>query len=428
MNGVTAAGSERLQSTGAGAAATRRLFVLLACCIGAAAFSIAGCRPEGDGKPAAAKAPATPQIVSMVPVQTRGADRFIEVTGTLFGEEEVTIAAEVSGQVVTIAADLGDRVPSGGSLAQIDTTDFLLAVDELRAQLTASLANVGLEQLPQGQPNLDSLPVVVRAQAQEANAKARLERARKLYERQPPLISEQDYADIQTQHEVAKTNVASERLNAKSLLAQVFVASASLRKAEQRLKDASIVAPIGKDLQYRVANRRVSVGEVVSVGQPLFRLVASDRVKFRGQVPERFVREVRIGAAAQLAIDGHTDPVAATVSRIAPAVDALTRTFEIEIEAANADGSLKPGSFVRVKLNSGRDESARFVPASSVVEFAGVQRLLGAKDGKVVEWRVRVGDRENEVVEVFGLPAGVEAVIDKPARGLAAGVAVTPAS
>jgi membrane fusion protein (multidrug efflux system) len=290
------------------------------------------------------------------------------------------------------------------------------------------LANVGLEQLPQGQPNLDSLPVVVRAQAQEANAKARLERARKLYERQPPLISEQDYADIQTQHEVAKTNVASERLNAKSLLAEVFVANASLRKAEQRLKDASIVAPIGKDLQYRVANRRVSVGEVVSVGQPLFRLVASDRVKFRGQVPERFVREVRIGAAAHLSIDGHADPVAATVSRIAPAVDALTRTFEIEIEAANADGSLKPGSFVRAKLNSGRDESARFVPASSVVEFAGVQRLLGARDGKVVEWRVRVGDRENELVEVFGLPAGIDAVIDKPARGLAAGVSVTPAS
>jgi len=64
------------------------------------------------------------------------------------------------------------------------------------------------------------------------------------------------------------------------------------------------------------------------------------------------------------------------------------------------------------------------VPLSSVVEFAGVQRLLSVREGKVVESRVRVGDRDGEAVEVFELPSGVEAVIDKPARGLSVGVSV----
>lgn len=428
MHGRSVAVCGRLQGTEHGVGAVRLLLVPRLCCVAIAAMLAPGCGPAADSKPAAAKPVAAPQAVRLVPVQTRAADRFIEVTGTLYGEEEVTIAAEVSGQLITIAADLGDCVASGGALAQIDPTDFHLAVEELRAQLAASLATVGLERLPEGQPDLDVLPVVVRAQAQETNAKARLERARKLHERQPPLISEQDFADIQTQFEVARTNVASERLNAKSLLADVFVASAALRKAEQRLKETSIVAPVGTDLRYRVANRRVSVGEVVSVGQPLFRLVASDRVKFRGRVPERFLGQVKAGAAATLAIEGHADAFAATVSRIAPAVDAATRTFEIEIEAVNPDGTLLPGSFVRVRLNSGRDESARFVPVSSIVEFAGVQRLLAARDGKVVEWRVRLGERDQELVEVFGLPSGVDAVIDKPARGLAAGALVTSAS
>jgi RND family efflux transporter MFP subunit len=396
------------------------------CCLLVALPGLFGCKDENGGTPAAAKSAAAPQSVKLVPVQTRGVDRFIEVTGTLFGEEDVTIAAEVPGQLVTIAVDLGDVVASGGALAQVDPTDYVLVVNELRAQLGAALAKVGLEQLPEGQPDLDVLPVVARAQAQEANAKAKLERARKLYERQPPLISEQDFADIQTQHEVASTNVASERLNAKSLLADVFVSSSSLGKAQQRLKDATIVAPVGKELRYRVASRRVSVGEVVAAGQPLFRLVATDRVKFRGQVPERFAADVRVGAAAYLAVDGIAAPFAATVSRIAPAVDVSTRSFEIEIEAANLDGQLKPGGFVRVKIQSGRDESARFVPRTAVVEFAGVQRVLGVKEGKVAEFRVRLGGQDGDRVEVSGLPVGIDAVIDAPARGLSTGVVVTP--
>lgn len=428
MNEWTGASSDPSACRVCAASAWHGLVRVVGVCAVVAMSGLCGCREQDGGKPAAAKVDATPPTVKLVPVQTRAADRFIEVTGTLFGEEDVTIAAEVPGQVVTIAADLGDVVVSGGALAQVDPTDYVLAVNEMRAELAAALAKVGLEQLPEGQPDLDSLPVVVRAQAQEANAKAKLERARKLYERQPPLISEQDFADIQTQHEVARTSVASERLNARTLLADVFVASSSLRKAEQRLKDATIVAPVGKELKYRVAARRVSVGEVVSAGQPLFRLVASDRVKFRGQVPERFAREVKIGAAAKLSIDGNPQPFAAAVSRIAPAVDASTRSFEIEIEAANPEGVLKPGGFVRVRLTSGRDESARFVPSSCVVEFAGVQRLLAVKDGKVVELRVRVGDSEGSQVEVFGLPTNVDAVIDNPARGLAAGVKVTLAS
>ena len=426
MNEASATSSGPSESGGCAGAVPLRLGNPLVCGMLAALMVLSGCKDDAGGKAAVAKAPVPPQAVKVVPVQTRGVDRYLEVTGTLFGEEDVTIAAEVPGQVITIAADLGDAVASGGPLAQIDSVDDVLAVNELRAEVAAARAKVGLEQLPDGQPDLDTLPVVVRAQAQEANAKARLERARKLYERQPPLISEQDFADIQTQYEVAKTNVASERLNSKSLLADVFVSSSSLRKAEQRLKDASIVAPVGKQLTYRVAHRRISVGEVVAAGQPLFRLVASDRVKFRGQVPERFAREVKVGAAASFAIDGYAEPFAATVSRIAPAVDASTRSFEIEIEAANADGRLKPGSFVRVKVTSIRDEAARFVPLSAVVEFAGVQRLLSVREGKVVESRVRVGDRDGEAVEVFELPPGVEAVIDKPARGLTAGVPVVP--
>ncbi len=386
-----------------------------------AAALISGCR---DRSAAAKPAAPAPREVTLAPVVTRPTDRFIDVTGTLFGEEDVTIAAKVAGRITEISADLGDQVSHAGKLARIDTTDYTLAVDEQRSALLAALARLGLAELPQGDVDLAKLPLVARAIAQEENAKARLDRARRLYERTPPLLSEQDFADIQTQHEVAGTVVASERLSAQALLADARVRASALRQAEQRLADTLVIAPAERPLTYRVAARLVSVGEIVAPGQSLYRLVASDRVKFRGLVPERFAKAITVNAPARLTVDGYPAPFDAKVSRIAPAVDVATRSFTIEIEAANTDGALKPGSFTRARVLSHTDPAARFVPESSVVQFAGVQRVFSVQDSKVIEHRVQLGESSDTLIEVRSLPAAVTAVIDRPGKGIGAGVSV----
>ncbi len=391
-----------------------------------ALIAIAACNraPQaGPGNAAKAEAPA-PRQVALADVVTRSIERTLEVTGTLFGEEDVTVAAEVPGRIVEISADLGDQVPHAGKLARIDPTDYTLAVEEQRAALLAALAKIGISEMPSGDVDLSSLPLVARAIAQEENARARLDRARRLFDRTPPLLSEQDFADIQTQFDVASTVVRGERLAAQSLLADARVRASALRQAEQRLSDTNVIAPAEKPLTYRVAARRVSVGEIVAQGQPMFRLVASDRVKFRGLVPERFARDVVAGANVRLFIDGFPDPFEAKVSRIAPAVDVATRSFSIEIEAANPSGALKPGSFARARVVTRIEDGVRFVPESASVTFAGVQRVFSVRDGKVVEHRVRLGVSDTGFVEVLDLPAGIAQVISRPPPGVGAGTPV----
>ena len=392
---------------------------------------VGGCKKKAE---VAGKAAPVERVVRMVPVTVRPVDRYIEVTGTVFGEEDVTVAAEVGGRVVSIAADLGDVVGPGGALAQIDPVDSRLAVEEERAAFVGALAKIGLERLPEGELDVSKLPTVARAEAQEANARAKLERARKLYEQKPPLISEQDFADIETQLEVAATGASVERLNARALVADARTRESALRRAEQTLADTAVVAPVsvaaksgtdgaGRELRYRVAARRVSVGETVGVGQAMFRLVASDRVKFRGQVPERFAASVRVGAKVFLAVDAFATPFEAVVARVSPAVDAATRAFEVEVEAANGEGKLKPGSFAVAKILGETQAGARFVPEGAVTEFAGVQRVFSVKEGKAVEHRVRVGKTAGGMVEVLEGLDGVETVIER-AAGLAAGSVV----
>ncbi len=387
--------------------------------------TLSGCGQSGA--PVAARSDAPPREVRVVPVERRPIELMVEVTGTLYGEEEIEVSAEVSGRLSAIHADLGDTVPHGGLLARISPTDFELSVSEQEAALKAALAKVGLDALPSEIFEVDSLPVVERAIAQESNAQARLERARRLYDRDPPLISEQDFADIRTQYEVASTSAAVERLNARSLLADARVRASQLRIAQERLADTRIIAPNERQLTYRVAARLASVGEVVTEGRPLYRLVASDRVKFRGQVPERFASQVRAGARAWLVVEGFADRFEAVVARVAPAVDVPSRSFAVEIEAENEGARLKPGSFGRAVIVTGIDQDARFVPDSAVVRFAGVQRVFSVKEGKAVEHRITAGQAINGVTQVLSPLDGVDAVIDDP-KSLRAGSAVTVTS
>jgi multidrug efflux pump subunit AcrA (membrane-fusion protein) len=70
-------------------------------------------------------------------------------------------------------------------------------------------------------------------------------------------------------------------------------------------------------------------------------------------------------------------------------------------------------------------ESAVLVPASSVVAFAGVTKVLTVQDGKIVEARVRTGRRRGDQIEVLeGLAAGVP-IVAEPGN-LTAGTAVAP--
>ncbi|HWP41425.1 MAG TPA: biotin/lipoyl-binding protein, partial [Tepidisphaeraceae bacterium] len=187
------------------------------------ALALAGCGDrEGRGQargqqPSAA--PPEPISVQVAPVRTGPLERVVEVVGTLWGDEHVTLGAKVPGRVRDIFVDVGDRVGPGQPLAQIDPADYELAVEQKQMELKEALAKLGLSELPDEHFDVASVATVQRARFQAANAQARLERARVLFQAKPPLISEQDYADLETACQVAQRDHAVAELEARSQLA-----------------------------------------------------------------------------------------------------------------------------------------------------------------------------------------------------------------
>jgi RND family efflux transporter MFP subunit len=390
---------------------------------------------RSSAQPGAAPGQRQPQKVSVVSPQTRELPRFVRATGTLFGDEETTIAAKVAGRIVEVARDMGDSAAPGDVLARVDPTDYQLARDEREQGFRQILASIGLEALPEGTFAVDALPTVERARLQAENAQARYERGKVLAERTPPLISVQDFADLKTAWEVAESNLRVERLDAEAKLAEARTFLAQVRVAEQRVTDSVHRAPVeaardstsGSPRAYEIAERFVSVGDFVQIGDPLFRLVDANPLKFRASIPERRLGTIKIGQPVTVRVESKSDAFTGAVSRVSPAVDVQTRNFNIEALVPNADRALRPGSFGVAEILVGA-EQALVVPENTIVTFAGVHKVVAVVDGKAQEKPVELGQRHDGMVEIVRGLKESEVIVVRPPGSLVTGtpVAVVP--
>lgn len=343
----------------------------------------------------------------------RDVQRHVEVTGTLYADEQAQIAALIPGRIVAMLKDVGDRVTPGELIARIDRTDYELARQQRQASVAEALSRLGLDRMPGPEFDPMVLPAVLRAKAQEENARAKFERGKLLYESEPPLISTQDFADLQTTHEVASHNVTAEGLAGRTLLAQARSRAADLHIAEQQLKDTDIHAPerAGDEQGYAVAARITSVGEFIGAGQPVYTLVDVDPIKFRAETPERFSSDVRLGLTVRVRLDALADEQVGRITRISPQVDSRSRTFLLEAEIPNTDGRLKPGSFGIGRVETHMQTAMPFVPESAIVSFAGVIRIFTIESGKAVEHRIGTGEVIDGQVEVLGGTLAADAAV-----------------
>src|SRR3970282_545051 len=106
----------------------------------ASALFVSGC----DRGPSAAKADrkqAQPNVVpvTVTPVRTQKVQRTVEFVGTLYANEEVAVSREIEGRILSVAADLGDRVGAGQALAKIHDAEFRFAVEQSEASLRETL-------------------------------------------------------------------------------------------------------------------------------------------------------------------------------------------------------------------------------------------------------------------------------------------------
>lgn len=372
--------------------------------------SVAACGKDTTPARAAGHAKAQePRAVRVVTASVGPFPRTVIVTGTLAADEEVVAGFKVAGRVSEIAVDLGSPVRKGQVLARLDPTDFRLRVEQAEAALRQVRAGLGLPRDGSGE-SVDPEKTALVREARAVLEEARLNRDRtaQLWEKNYIARSEADASLSRLLVAESRYQAALDEIrNRQELLAE---RSSGLALARQQLADAVLSAPIDG----AVRERRTSVGEYLAAGAPVFGLVRIHPLRLRVAVTERDASSVRVGQTVRVRPEGDPAVHAGRVVRLSPSIQEQNRTLIVEAEVANRDGRLRPGSFARAEIVVEADRTAVMVPASTVVTFAGLEKVFCVKDGKSVEKRIRTGRRSGDRVEILeGVVAG-EAVVADP--------------
>ena len=388
-----------------------RLLALVA--IALVLLAASGCQGGNPGAAAANAAETSTSERAAQPVQVitpikEQVPRTIEATGTLAAQDQVDLAMKVPGRVAELLVDLGDHVAKGQRLARLDPTDLDLAVRQAVAALEQARARLGLPQKGEDdRVNVEETPLVRQAEVMLNDARLKRDRAQQMFDQE--LIPRADYDTAIAQFQVAESRYhesVEEIRNRQAMLAQ---RRSELQLAVQMRSYADLVSPIDG----AVLDRQVSVGQYLPGGAPVVTIVRIHPLRLRLPIPERAASEVHAGQKVLVRVDQDATTYEGRISRISPAIDPTNRTQMIEAEVPNPNGLLLPGAFARAEVVTIAAEPALFVPASSLVTFAGIQKVLTIEDGRVAEKPVQTGRTTDDRIEITaGLEASDQVIIE----------------
>jgi len=389
---------------------TRLFFLLLG-------VSAAACGGPSSAAPRGATDAADATSVSVVRVEPTALDRSVTVTGTLAAEEQVILSLKVTGRLEEMLVDLGSPVRRGQVVARLTPTDFDLRLRQSVAALQQARARLGLD--PDGEDDsvdIERTSIVRQAQAALDEARRQRDRYATFVERGISARAELESADAQLQIADGRYQDALEEVrNRQAILAQ---RRSEVAIARQQLDDTTLRSPIDGV----VRERHAFAGEYRSAGTPVVTVVRQHPLRLQLAVPERASANVQTGQVVHVSVEGDTQIYEGRVARLSPAITEGNRTLAIEATVPNEHGRLRPGMFARAEIVTDQTLSI-VVPPSALVIFAGVEKVLVARDGVVSEQRVKTGRRTEDRVEILDGVATGDLVITNPG-GLADGALV----
>lgn len=331
--------------------------------------------------------------------------QFVEVSGTLAAEEEVVLSAKVPGRVQSVFVDLGSPVKRGQALVRLEPADFQLRVQQSEAAYQQARVRLGLDAGGKGDGaglNMEETGVVRQAKAVLEEAKLTRDRMESLSKE--GLVPKSQYDDAMAQYQVAEARYQDAVEEVRARQALLIQRRAELDIARKQLSDSVLTSSTDGVIQ----EKRVSPGQFVASGDAVLTLVRIHPLRLKLAVPERNSSNIRVGQQVQIRVEGDVNRVhVGRLARVSPAISADNRTLMVEAEIGNEHGVLRPGSFARAEIITESNQPVVLIPASSVITFAGLTKVIGIENNETQEKRVKLGRNSKGSVEVLdGVEAG----------------------
>jgi macrolide-specific efflux system membrane fusion protein len=328
----------------------------------------------------------------------------ITALGTLGPLDYVDVGTQVSGQLMRLHVELGDRVEEGQLLAEIDPTLYLARVEAS----TAQLANL---------------------QAQLADREAQHTLARLQAERQQNLIK----LDATSQE-----SVESAEATLRSAVAQIAAVKAQIRQTESTLRGdqadldyTRISAPMAGTVVQQLANQ----GQTLNANQtaPIVVQIADlSTMTVRTQVSEADISRLEVGMPAYFSTLGRPERRwEGNLRQILPTPEVINNVvlFNALFDVSNSDGDLLPQMSAQVFFVREAAENVLTIPVAALNPKNSAARAKTSEtlnmsrpgtsnqvqvlnsNGEVEQRAIRIGMRNRVIAEVLeGLEEGEQVI------------------
>lgn len=240
-----------------------------------------------------------PAVVNVDPVVIEPRFQTQPVVGRLVSRETSTLAAQISGAIEEVHVDVGDRVETGDTLAELDTRRLAVRVALARAELTEREAHL-------------------------AATEATVSLYRQELTRMEGLRGSSAFSQARFEDAAAEVSRAiSERAQAEASISR---ARALIEQARIDLEDTRIRAPFPGV----VSDRDVNVGEYVDAGDPILTLINDRDLEIEAAVPAGLVGGLEPGVEVRAVLDDGTE-FTATTRALIPLEDTRTRTRRVRL-------------------------------------------------------------------------------------------------
>lgn len=315
------------------------------------------------GADTAAAEPAVPVDVELV--TRRSVAAFHRAASSVEADRLVDVTCRVAGRVRSVAAEEGDWVDAGATLAELEND---------RQKVELRRAGLVLDE-----------------------QRRKLERTERMLAEQ--LISQEDFDAVRASHDQAEADRDLARI---------------------ALDETYLRAPFAG----QVTGRVVVAGQQVTAGAPAFTLADFSPLRVRVHLPEIIAAKVVAGETVKVETETGEADLDAVVERVSPVVDPATGTVRVTLRLPEA-ATARVGGFVKARLTTDRRRDVLAVPKVALVEEGGLRSVFVAEADTVRKVEIATGLYDETHVEVLsGLEEGW-AVVTFGRGGLRTGSRIT---
>lgn len=297
--------------------------------------------------------PVTVETVTQAPLTSE-----IEVSGTLYGKDDVTLTAGVSGRLLYVV-EPGTLVKSGDTLVRMDTLP--LELEKARQQEMLNRAKINLRLYQQELARLQKLAKASSAAASQVD-------------------------DMQNKHDLALSDIA--------------LAKVELKVIDDQLSRATVRAPFDGVISERFKR----AGREINRADELVTLLDINNLEVRLYVPVKYLKFLHKGIELPIQAGDLSAPdmTTATVTAVIPSTDPRSQTVEVRALLPNdAEQAWAIGQLVDVAVPLKSKGDVLLVNRDALIlRKKGTHIVKIDNDNKALQIPVKVGNGKDKLVEV----------------------------